>query len=233
MIDLYHWPTPNGHKAAIALEEMGLPYTLHPTDILKGDQLTPEFRAMNPNHRIPTIVDRDGPSGEPYVVWESGAILMYLAEKSGQFWPADPATRWRHIQWLTFQVASMGPMFGQCGHFLGYAPEPIPYAINRYQGETKRLYALIDAELATRDYLAGDYGIADMAAYPWVMPKVRELHHIELDTYPNVKRWHDAIAARPAVQRGTAILSDKIKYGNPDEEGRKSLFGAIEEQQNG
>ena len=226
MIDLYYWPTPNGHKISVALEEMGLAYTLKPVNILSGEQHTPEFAALSPNTRIPAIVDHDGPGGAPHSVFESGAILMYLAEKTGQFWPADAAARSDVIQWLFFQCANVGPMFGQCGHFRGYAPERIEYGINRYCGETVKLYGVMDRVLGTRAYLAGgDYSLADMATYPWCAPKIRELHAIDIDQFPNVKRWVEAIEARPAVQRGMAVLGDVMKIGNPDEKARAALFG--------
>lgn len=226
MIDLYYWPTPNGHKISVALEEMGLAYTVKPVNILSGEQHTPEFAALSPNTRIPAIVDHDGPGGAPHTVFESGAILMYLAEKSGQFWPANAAARSNVIQWLFFQCANVGPMFGQCGHFRGYAPERIEYGINRYCGETVKLYGVMDRVLGTRAWLAGDdYSLADMATYPWCAPKIRELHAIDIDQFPNVKRWVEAIEARPAVQRGMAVLGDVMKIGNPDEKARAALFG--------
>jgi GSH-dependent disulfide-bond oxidoreductase len=226
MIDLYYWPTPNGHKASIMLEEIGLPYAVKPVNILRSEQFAPEFLALNPNHKIPTIVDQDGPEGGPYAVFESGAILMYLAEKAGQFWPADRAERYRVLQWLTFQVASLGPMFGQCGHFLGYAPEKVPYAMERYHKETKRLYAVIDGVLSRHAYLAGAaYSLADIATYPWCAPKIRDLHHIDIDAYPHVKAWCARVEARPAVQRGMAVLADVMKIGNPDDDAFESLFG--------
>ncbi len=226
MIDLYYWPTPNGHKATIALEEMGLPYTVKPVNILGGEQHTAEFAALSPNTRIPAIVDHHGPDGAVHSVFESGAILMYLAEKSGRFWPADAAVRSDVIQWLFFQCANVGPMFGQCGHFRGYAPVKIDYGINRYCGETVKLYGVMDRVLGTRAYLAGnDYSLADMATYPWCAPKIRELHAIDIDDFPNVKRWAGEIESRPAVQRGMAVLGDVMKIGNPDETARAALFG--------
>lgn len=226
MIDLYYWPTPNGHKATIALEEMGLAYTVKAVNILGGEQHTPDFAALSPNTRIPAIVDHDGPGGAAHTVFESGAILIYLAEKSGRFWPADPAARSDVIQWLFFQCANIGPMFGQCGHFRGYAPERIEYGINRYCGETVKLYGVMDRVLAAREYLAGaDYSLADMATYPWCAPKIRALHDIDIDLFPNVKRWASAIESRPAVQRGMAVMGDVMKIGNPDETARAALFG--------
>lgn len=226
MIDLYYWPTPNGHKVSVALEEMGLAYEVKPVNILGGAQHTAEFAALSPNTRIPAIVDHDGPGGAAHGVFESGAILMYLADKSGHFWPSDAAARSDVIQWLFFQCANIGPMFGQCGHFRGYAPEKIDYGINRYCGETVKLYGVMDRVLGTRAYLAGaDYSLADMATYPWCAPNIRELHAVEIENFPNVKRWVAEIASRPAVQRGMAVLADVMKIGNPDEAARAALFG--------
>lgn len=226
MIDLYYWPTPNGHKASIALEEMGFDYEVHPVNILKSEQFEETFLKLNPNHKIPTIVDRDGPGGEPIALFESGAILEYLAEKSGKFLPADPRARWDVKVWLYFQVASMGPMLGQCGHFLGYAPEDVPYAKTRYHNETKRLYRVLEDRLEGRDFICGDYSIADMATYPWMAPNIRDLHQMDIDDYPNLKHWTAAVEARPGVQRGMAVLGEVMKIGNPDEEARESLFGS-------
>lgn len=225
MIDLYYWPTPNGHKASIMLEEVGLDYEVHPINILKGDQFDPDFVAISPNNRIPAIIDREGPEGVPYPVFESGAILMYLAEKAGKLLPEDQCERYDVMQWLFFQVGNVGPLFGQCGHFQGYAPEKIPYAIDRYYGETVKLYGVMDRALGERDYLAGDYSIADIATYPWCMPAARELHKIDIEEFPNVKRWHDAIAVRPAVVRGSAVLADDMKIGDPSDEAFENLFG--------
>ncbi|WP_293945413.1 glutathione S-transferase N-terminal domain-containing protein [Sphingomonas sp.] len=226
MIDLYYWPTPNGHKVSVALEEMELAYAVKPVNILSGEQHTADFQAISPNTRIPAIVDHEGPGGGPYAVFESGAILMYLAEKSGRFWPAELAQRSNIVQWLFFQCANIGPMFGQCGHFRGYAPERIDYGINRYCGETVRLYGLMNEVLGTRDFLAGaNYSIADMATYPWCAPIVRDLHAIDINDFPNVKRWAGAIESRPAVQRGMALMSDVMKIGDPDDATREALFG--------
>ena len=229
MIDLYYWPTPNGHKIPIMLEETGLPYRVRPVNMLRGEQFRPAFLRINPNNKIPAIVDGDGPGGKPYALFESGAILQYLAEKSGQLLPYDVAGRYTVIQWLTFQVANVGPMFGQCGHFLGYAPRRIPYAIDRYRNETLRLYGVMDRRLAKAAYLAGDYSIADIATWPWV--HVRWLHRIDLDAFPHVRRWYEAIAARPAVQRGIAVLADQMKIGNPDAKAREALFGRTQLRQ--
>jgi GST-like protein len=229
LIDLYYWPTPNGHKIPIMLEETGLAYRVKPVNMLRGEQFRPAFLRVNPNNKIPAIVDRDGPGGRPFALFESGAILQYLADKSRKLLPRDTRRRYTVLQWLTFQVANVGPMFGQCGHFLGYAPKKIPYAIERYRNETLRLYGVMDRRLADEPYLAGDYSIADIATWPWV--RVRWLHKIDLDEFPNVRRWYEAIGARPAVQRGVALLEDRMKIGNPDEKAREALFGSQQLQQ--
>jgi GST-like protein len=223
MLDLYYWPTPNGHKIPIMLEETGLPYRVRPVNFLRGEQFKPAFLRISPNNKIPAIVDHDGPDGAPLALFESGAILQYLAEKTGQLMPRETRARFEVIAWLTFQVASVGPMFGQCGHFLGYAPRKIPYAIERYRNETLRLYGVMDRRLRRRAYLAGDYSIADIATWPWV--RVRWLHRIELADFPNVRRWFERIGARAAVQRGVALLEDQMKIGNPDAKARAVLFG--------
>lgn len=224
MIDLYYWPTPNGHKIPIMLEETGLEYRVRPVNMLRGEQFRPAFLKINPNNKIPAIVDRDGPGRRPLALFESGAILQYLAEKSGKLLPRDVRRRYEVLQWLTFQVANVGPMFGQCGHFLGYAPKRIPYAIKRYRNETLRLYGVMDRRLARVEFLGGRYSIADIATWPWV--HVRWLHKIDLDEFANVRRWYDVIGRRPAVKRGVALLEDQMKIGNPDREARKALFGS-------
>jgi GST-like protein len=224
MIHLYYWPTPNGHKASIMLEETGLPYQVHPVNILAGEQFEPGFLAISPNNRIPAIVDDDANGGR-VAICESGAILIYLAERMGGLLPATGAARYRTLQWLMFQVAHVGPMFGQCGHFRGYAPEPVPYAIDRYCGETLKLYGIMDRQLAVDEYLAGDYSIADIAVLPWVAPKVRQLHQIDVNEFPNVMRWIDRMMERPAVQRGMQLLEGHMKLGNPTDEAREALFG--------
>ncbi len=203
MIDLYTWSTPNGRKVSIMLEEVGLPYRVHPIDITKGDQRSPAFMAINPNAKIPAIVDADGPGGTAITVFESGAILIYLAEKTGRFLPAEPRGRYEVLQWLMFQMGGIGPMFGQAHHFRRFAPEPIPYAIERYSAETKRLYGVLEARLAEAPYVAGEYSIADMAIWPWTTRT--EWQGIDLGDFPHVRRWSDAIAARPAVQKGMAV----------------------------
>ena len=224
MIDLYYWTTPNGHKVTIFLEETGLPYALKPVNIGRGEQFHPEFLRVAPNNRIPAIVDHapaDG--GPPLPLFESGAILLYLAEKTGRF--IDPSLRGRAecMQWLFWQMAGLGPMAGQNHHFKQYAPEKIPYAIERYVKETARLYAVMNRRLADRDFLAGDYSIADMAAYPWVQP---ERQGQDMGHFPHLARWKHAIAERPAVQRAYAIPARvNPKPTAHDEEARRVLFG--------
>jgi len=203
MIDLYSSPTPNGRKVSIALEEMGLAYTLHAIDLAKQQQKEPWFLAINPNGRIPAIVDRD--NGD-FAVFESGAILMYLAEKTGQFLPSEPEARSQVIQWLMFQMGGVGPMMGQANVFYRYAPEKIPFAIERYQREGRRLFGVLDGQLAQHEYLAGDYSIADIATYPWVAG--HDWSGIDITPFPHLARWLDAIAARPAVQRGMQVPPD-------------------------
>jgi len=200
MIDLYTWKTSNGRKATIMLEECGLEYRLHPIDIGKGEQFTPEYVAINPNGKIPAIIDRDGPGGRPYTVFESGAILMYLAEKAGKFMPQEMATRYEVIQWLMFQMGGIGPIFGQVHHFLRAAKEQVPYGIERYGTECRRLYGVLDARLAGREYLAGDVSIADFATLPWVFR--HDWQQVDLAQYPNVERWYRTLMARPALARG-------------------------------
>jgi GSH-dependent disulfide-bond oxidoreductase len=210
MIDLYYWTTPNGHKIPIFLEEAELPYTIHPINIAKGDQFSAEFLKISPNNRIPAIVDQSPADGdEPVAIFESGAILQYLAEKTGKFLPTEIHRRMEVIQWLFWQVGGLGPMLGQNHHFVQYAPEKIPYAISRYVKETERLYGVLDKRLADREFIAGEYSIADMAAYPWIVP--HESQQMNLNHFTNVKRWFEAIKARPAVQRAYA----KAKEVNP------------------
>jgi GST-like protein len=228
MIDLYTWTTPNGHKIHIMLEETGLPYTAHGVDIGTGDQFTPEFLKISPNNKIPAMVDRDGPGGKPYAVFESGAMLMYLADKTGKFLPKETAARYDVIQWLMFQMGGVGPMLGQAHHFRGYAPEQIPYAINRYTNEARRLYGVMDRRLAGGDWFAGDYSIADMAIFPWLRSWERQ--GVVMDEYPNVKRWFEAMNARPAVQRGLMVLKDKERTAPMSEKQKEILFGATQYQ---
>ena len=222
-IELYFWPTPNGQKASIMLEEVGLPYVVRPVNILKGEQFDPHFLAINPNNKIPAIVDPDGPDGAPVTIFESGAILIYLAEKTGKLLPASGPERYLVLQWLSFQLSGVGPMFGQLGHFKGYAPEPIPYAIDRYRNETLRLYKVMDERLETAEFLAGDYSIADVATYPWV--DVRWFHEIDLSEFPNVRRWFEAMTAREPVRRGAALMKENEVIGNVTEETREIYFG--------
>ncbi|GAA5786428.1 glutathione binding-like protein [Chitiniphilus shinanonensis] len=224
MIDLYYWTTPNGHKITLFLEETGLDYRIHPVNIGKGEQFQPEFLKISPNNRIPAIVDQapaDG--GAPISIFESGAILLYLAEKSGQLIPSDPRGRNEVLQWLFWQVGGLGPMAGQNHHFSQYAPEKLPYAIERYVKETSRLYAVMDKRLADREFLAGDYSIADIASYPWVVPYQNQGQRLE--DYPNLKRWFDAIAARPATQRAYARAQEINPPKPMGEAEKKVLFG--------
>jgi len=225
MIDLFYWPTPNGHKITIFLEETGLPYTIRPVNIAKGEQFTPEFLAISPNNRMPAIVDHapaDG--GAPVSLFESGAILLYLAEKCGKLLAADIRGRASALEWLFWQVGGLGPMAGQNHHFAAYAPEKIPYAIERYRNETGRLYGVMNRRLEKSDYLAGDYSIADIAAYPWIVPYERQGQ--KLEDFPALKRWFEAIAARPAVvrayARGEPLQRNATAFS---EEERKILFG--------
>jgi GST-like protein len=224
MIDLYGWPTPNLHKVTILLEETGTPYTVIPVDIQAGEQFKPDFLKISPNNKMPAIVDREGPGGPPMAIFESGAILMYVAEKTGQFMPQDMRRRYEVIQWLMFQMGGVGPMLGQTHHFRQYAPEKIAYAIDRYTKEAGRLYNVLDRRLAEAPYLATDYSIADMAVFPWIRPYERQGQ--TLDDFPNLKRWFAAIAARPAVQRGLAVLADKRRRGPMDQNAREVLFGS-------
>ena len=199
MIELYTFTTPNGRKASIMLEEVNLPYNVHKIDITKGDQFTPEFVAINPNSKIPAIIDSD----TDITVFESGAILIYLAEKTGQLMPTEQKSRFQVIEWLMFQMASVGPMFGQLNHFKRFAPEKIPYAIERYEKETLRLYGVLDKQLSDKEFICGDYSIADIATYPWVASY--EFQGLTLDNHPNLKRWFETIQQRKAVQRGMAV----------------------------
>jgi len=227
MIDLYFWTTPNGYKVTIMLEELGWQYNVIPVNIGKGEQFEPEFLKISPNNRIPALVDHDGPGGKPISIFESGAMLMYLAEKAGgRFMPQDMRQRYEVIQWLMFQMASVGPMLGQAHHFRRYAPEQIQYAVDRYTNEAGRIYNVIDKRVSSIPYLAGEYSIADMATYPWL-----RTHHWQgqnLEDFPNLKRWYDAIEARPAVQRGLAVMKDEVERARqspPDKSSWDILFG--------
>lgn len=225
MIELYYWPTPNGHKITLFLEEAGLEYTIKPVNIGAGDQFNPEFLKFSPNNRMPAIIDRapaDG--GEPISIFESGAILLYLAEKTGKFIGSDVRSRFNTIQWLMWQMGGLGPMAGQNGHFGVYAPEKIEYAINRYVNETNRLYGVLNKQLEGRAFIAGDYSIADMACYPWIVP--HEAHKQNLDDFPHLKRWFESIAARPATIRAYEKGGEVRSYAAPmTDEQRKVLFG--------
>ncbi len=205
-IDLFYWPTPNGWKISIMLEECELPYTVVPIDIGKGDQFKTEFLAISPNNKMPAIVDPDGPGGQPISVFESGAILQYLGRKTGRFYPGEERRRVEVDEWLFWQMGGFGPMLGQTHHFRIYAPEQIPYAVDRYTNETNRLYGVMDKRLAEREFLAGEYSIADMACVGWA--KLWERQGQDIEDFPNVKRWLDAILARPAAQRGLAVSAE-------------------------
>jgi GST-like protein len=226
-IEVYTWPTPNGHKVHIALEELELPYTVIPVNIGAGDQFGEKFLSITPNHRIPAIIDPEGPGGAPLPLFESGAILIYLAEKTGKLIPKDPVGRYTCLQWLMFQMGGVGPMFGQFGHFNMYAKEKLPYAIERYGNEVKRLHRVLDKRLAEAEFLAGDeYSIADIITYPWLRNPQRR--GIELADYPNVKRWFDVIDARPAVQRGCAVLAEHVRQGEISDKEREVMFGKLQ-----
>jgi GST-like protein len=227
MIDLYSWPTPNGVKIHIMLEETDLDYTVFPVNIGKGEQFEADFLKISPNNRIPAMIDHDGPGGTDYALFESGAMLIYLAEKTGQFMATEPAARHQTIQWLMFQMGNVGPMFGQSNHFSNYAPDKIPYAIDRYTNECIRLYGVMDRRLAEAEYRAGDYSIADMATFPWA--RGWERRGLAIAEYPNVKRWLDANEARPGVQRGLKVMDDHRRPGGGmDAETRENLFGATQ-----
>ncbi|MGD9538146.1 MAG: glutathione S-transferase N-terminal domain-containing protein [Alphaproteobacteria bacterium] len=224
MIDLYYWPTPNGWKVSIMLEEIGLPYTVKPVDITKGDQFKPEFLAIAPNNRIPAIVDHDGPGGRPYALFESGAILLYLGEKAGRLIGTTPRQRYEVLVWLMWQMGGVGPMFGQFNHFAVYAPEKVPYAIERYTKEAQRLMGVLDKRLEGRDFVADDYSVADIAIFGWVKDYAARA---PLGDAPNAQRWFDAILARPAVQRGLAVGAElKVAPKDLDAKARDILFGS-------
>ncbi|HET7395637.1 MAG TPA: glutathione S-transferase N-terminal domain-containing protein, partial [Gammaproteobacteria bacterium] len=226
-IELYYWPTPNGHKITIFMEEAGLPYQVHPVDIGNGDQFKPDFLKLSPNNKMPAIVDPDGPDGKPLAIFESGAILMYLAEKTGKYLPASIRERYQVIEWLMFQMAGLGPMLGQAHHFRGYAPEKLPYAIERYTKEASRLYGVLDRRLAGQDYVAGEYSIADMAIYPWIISHERQGQN--LADFPYLKRWFERVGARAAVQRGIAVLEERRGAAMSDK-ARQNLFGEAQYQ---
>jgi GSH-dependent disulfide-bond oxidoreductase len=228
MIDVYSWPTPNGHKVHIMLEECGLPYRATPVDIGKGDQFKPEFLAISPNNKIPAITDPDGPDGQPISLFESGAILVYLAGKTGRLLGRTDRHRYEVLQWVMFQMGGVGPMLGQNHHFRQYAPEKLPYAIDRYTNEAKRLYGVIDRRLAASRWLGGnDYSIADIATWPWLRNWKNQ--GIELDDYPHLTKWFHAIDERPAVQRGVKVLAD-LRKPITDDKAREVLFGSTQYQ---
>ena len=204
-IELHTWSTPNGRKVSIMLEELGLGYSVHPINIGKDEQFAPAFLAISPNNRIPAIVDPDGPEGKPIALFESGVILMYLAEKTGKLWSQEPKARMAELKWLMWQMGNWGPMLGQAHHFRRFAPEQVPYAIERYSNETRRLYGVLDRRLEEAAYLGGAYSIADIATFPWAAR--HEWQGIDLNEFAHVKRWYDEIAARPAVARGMAVPS--------------------------
>ncbi len=233
MIDVYSWPTPNGHKVHIMLEECGLKlgrdWRVHPIDIAKGDQFEPGFLKISPNNKIPAMVDPQGPDGKPISLFESGAILLYLAGKTGKFLPRSDRDRFKMLEWLMFQMGGVGPMLGQAHHFRIYAPEKIEYAINRYTNEAKRLYGVMDRQLEHHPYIAGrQYTVADIAIFPWL--RSWQNQGIDWADYPRLKDWFDRIAARPAVQRGVAVLADARKPLT-DDKARQNLFGAAQYQQ--
>ncbi len=229
MIDLYTWPTPNGHKIHIMLEETGLPYRVIPIDIGAGDQFDPDFLKISPNNKMPAIVDPDGPGGAPISLFESGAILIYLAEKTGRFLPEDPQKRYRTLEWLMWQMGGIGPFLGQTHHFRNYAPTKIDYAIERYVNEANRLYGVLDRRLSDRPYVAGaDYSIADIAIFPWL--RRPENQGVEIESYPHVQRWRATIGERPAVRRGVEVLADRRRTGPITDKEREVMFGALQYQ---
>jgi len=228
MIDLYTWTTPNGHKAHIMLEETGLDYNAIPINIGAGDQFAPDFLDISPNNKIPAMVDHDGPGGADFALFESGAMLVYLADKTGSFLPTDTRARHATMAWLMFQMGSIGPMLGQAHHFIKYAPENIDYAVQRYTNEANRLYGVMDKRLSDHEWLAGEqYTIADIATFPWLRSPANQ--GVDMADYPNVRRWFDSIAARPAVQRGLAVLQDQpAADAASDRQAFENMFGATQ-----
>lgn len=222
-IELFYWPTPNGWKITIMLEELGVPYEVRYVNIGKGEQFEPSFLEIAPNNRMPAIVDPEGPGGEPISVFESGAILQYLGRKFGRFYPGEERARVEVEQWLYWQMGGLGPMAGQAHHFRQYAPEKIPYAIDRYTNEVNRLYGVMNKRLSGREFLAGDYSIADMACVGWVRPYRNQGQ--DLEEFPNLKRWFDTLMARPAVERGMAVGQEYRRNIADDSEAKKVLFG--------
>jgi len=224
LIDLYYWPTPNGWKITIALEELELPYAVKPVNIGRGEQFAPGFLAISPNNRMPAIVDH-APigGGAPLSIFESGAILLYLAEKTGALLPKDPGPRYDAIQWLMWQMGGLGPMLGQAHHFRQYAPEKIDYAVNRYTDEANRLYGVLNQRLEGRDYVCGDFSIVDCACWPWIVPYKRQGQ--ELEAFPNIHAWHERMKVRPAVQRGMSVGAELRATGGMDDKAKEVLFG--------
>jgi GST-like protein len=223
VIDVYSWPAPNGHKVQILMEELGVPYRLVPIDITQGAQREPDYLAINPNAKIPAIVDHaplDG--GEPVTVFESGAVMLYLADKEKRFIPADPRQRIEVLQWLFWQVGGLGPMMGQAQHFFRYAPTPIPYALERYQNEARRLLRVLDQRLAGRDFIGAEYSIADMACFPWI--RIHKLTAVVLDDFPNVQAWYGRVRSRPAVGRGVDLLRESWVDVSTSAEAKRNLF---------
>ena len=228
-IDLFYWPTPNGWKISIALEELGLPYTVRPVNIGAGDQFQPDFLKFSPNNKMPAIIDPEGPEGRPISIFESGAILIYLAEKTGQLMPADPRGRYAVLEWLMFQMGGIGPMLGQAHHFRQYAPEKIQYAIDRYTNEAGRLYNVLDKRLSETEWVAGDgYSIADIAIFPWIVPHERQGQ--SFDDRPHLKRWYHAMKARAAVSRGLDVGKELRSGSATDPKAFQTLFGATQYQ---
>jgi GST-like protein len=224
MIDVWYWPTPNGWKVTIMLEETGLPYAVKPVNIGRGEQFTPEFLRLSPNNRMPAIVDHEPlGGGAPLAIFESAAILQYLAEKSGRFMPSAPRGRYEVLQWVAWQVANVGPVAGNLNHFASYAQEKLPYAIERFTNEMNRLLGVLERRLADRDYVAGEYSIADMATWPWIFPEYQGRK--VLADFPRVARWWETVAARPAVKKGRAVGEELRRSGGPDDEARRVLFG--------
>ncbi|MDH5708049.1 MAG: glutathione binding-like protein [Hylemonella sp.] len=226
MIDVYSWATPNGHKIHIMLEECGLPYRAHPVNIGTGEQFKPDFLKISPNNKVPALVDPEGPDGEPMSLFESGAILLYLAAKTGKFLPTSDRGKYEVLQWLMFQMGGVGPMLGQAHHFRIYAPEKVPYAIDRYTKEARRLYSVMDKQVGQHGYIAGDeYTIADIAIFPWL--RSWQNQGIDWTDYPQLRRWFDRIAARPAVQRGVEVLA-ALRKPLVDDKARENMFGAAQ-----
>ncbi len=223
MIDLYTWPAPNGHKVQILVEELGIPYRVMPIDITQGDQHQPSYSSINPNGKIPAIVDhapRDG--GPPLTVFESGAVMQYLADKTGRFLPTELRARNETLQWLYWQVGGLGPMMGQAQHFFRYAPQPVPYGIERYQQESRRLLGVMEERLDRRDYIASDYSIADMACFPWI--RIHKLTGVALDDFPRVQAWYGRVRARPAVDRGVSLLRERWVDVTKSDDAKRNLF---------